>query len=331
MEYTTIPGTDMKVSRIALGTWAIGGWMWGGTDEQESIRTIHAALDKGISVIDTAPVYGFGRSEEIVGKAVREYGRRDQLFISTKATLEWQDGKVFRNSTPERINQEIEDSLRRLQTDYIDIYFVHWPDPLVPFEETAGAMKQLMDQGKIRAIGVSNYSPDQMESFRRAAPIHLSQPPYNLFERQIEEKEKEYCHDNNIALMTYGALCRGMLSGKMSKDREFTGDDLRQYDPKFQEERFDQYLAAAEALKQYAQDNHGKDLIPFAVRWILDQGVEIALWGGRRPDQMEPVQDVTGWSLTPRDKEAVENILQQTISDPVGPEFMAPPTREKKA
>ncbi len=330
MEYTQIPGTDMNVSRIALGTWAIGGWMWGGSDEKESIKTIHAALDEGITVIDTAPVYGFGRSEEIVGKAVQEYGGRDKLFISTKATLEWEDGKAFRNSTRDRILKEIDDSLRRLKTDYIDIYFVHWPDPLVPIEATAETMGELFNSGKIRSIGVSNYSPGQMKEFRKSAPLHLSQPPYNIFERQIEGEEKEYCHDHNIALMTYGALCRGMLSGKMSKDREFKGDDLRQYDPKFQGERFDQYLAATAKLEELAKDRFNKDLLPLAVRWVLDQGVEIALWGGRKPEQMKPVRQVVGWNLNGAAKKEIDKILEETIKDPVGPEFMAPPTRDKK-
>lgn len=331
MEFVTIPHTDISASRIALGTWAIGGWMWGGTDEAESVRTIHAALDSGVNLIDTAPVYGFGRSEAIVGRAVKEYGRRDQLIISTKVALEWQNGKVFRNSTPERIQKEINDSLERLQTDYIDIYYIHWPDPLVPFERTAETMKALFDAGKIRAIGVSNYSPEQMAAFGKAAPLHLCQPPYNLFERGIEENGiKDYCAKNQIALMSYGALCRGLLSGKMSRDRGFEGDDLRQFDPKFQGERFDQYLRAAEKLAGFAREHYGKKLLPLAVRWVLDQGVEIALWGGRRPDQMAPIDAVMGWHLDSEARQAVDRILQETITDPVGPEFMAPPSREEK-
>ena len=140
MEKIQIPDVKKDVSRICLGTWAIGGWMWGGTDEQESIKTIHQALDLGINMIDTAPVYGFGKSEEIVGKALQQYGRRENIILATKVGLEWKDGKVFRNSSPQRIMQEIDDSLKRLQTDYIDIYQIHWPDQSVPFEETAQAL-----------------------------------------------------------------------------------------------------------------------------------------------------------------------------------------------
>src|SRR5690242_8327772 len=157
MELASIPGTSLDVSRVALGTWAIGGWMWGGTDEAESIGTIQAAVEQGITLIDTAPAYGFGRSEEIVGRAIAEGRLRSRVLIATKAGLEWKDGKVFRNASRARILREVEDSLRRLRTDHIDICQVHWPDPLVDVEETADAMCSLFDQGKIGAIGVSNF------------------------------------------------------------------------------------------------------------------------------------------------------------------------------
>jgi hypothetical protein len=177
MEVATIPGTSLEVSRVAVGTWAIGGWMWGGSDEAESIATIRAAVEHGINMIDTAPVYGFGRSEEIIGKAIAEGDLRSRLVIATKVGLEWEDGKVARNASRMRIMREVEDSLRRLRTDHIDVYQVHWPDPLVTIEETAEAMRTLFEQGKIRAIGVSNFSVGQMERFRRVAPLHVVQPP----------------------------------------------------------------------------------------------------------------------------------------------------------
>src|ERR1700693_5103497 len=158
MELAEIPGTSIKVSRVALGTWAIGGWMWGGTDEAQSVSTIQAALDHGINLVDTAPVYGFGRSEEIVGKAIAEAKLRSVVVIATKAGLEGEGGKIFRNASRARILREVEDSLRRLRTDHIDVYQVHWPDPLITIEETADAMHMLFAQGKIRAIGVSNFS-----------------------------------------------------------------------------------------------------------------------------------------------------------------------------
>jgi len=256
MELADIPGTSLKVSRVALGTWAIGGWMWGGTDEAEAIRTIHEAVDRGITLIDTAPVYGFGHSEEIVGKALAEGGRRKRVTIATKVGLDWKDGQPFRNASRTRIHKEIEDSLRRLRTDVIDIYHVHWPDPNVPIEETAAAMADLQRAGKIRAIGVSNFSPAQMEAFRKVAPLHTAQPPYNLFERAIERDVLPYCREKNIVTLAYGALCRGLLSGRMTKQTRFAGDDLRMHDPKFQAPRFAQYLEAVERLDRFAQENY---------------------------------------------------------------------------
>jgi aryl-alcohol dehydrogenase-like predicted oxidoreductase len=326
MDLAGIPGTSLKVSRVAIGTWAIGGWMWGGTDEAESVATIRSAVDHGINIIDTAPAYGFGRSEEIVGKAIAEAKLRSRVVIATKTGLEWQNGKVFRNASRARIMQEVADSLHRLRTDYIDIYQVHWPDPLTPIEETADAMLTLLEQGRIRAIGVSNFSVAQMERFRRVAPLHVLQPPYNLFERGIEADLLPYCAKHRIAMLGYGALCRGLLSGRMRPDTAFDGDDLRRSDPKFREPRFAQYLAAVQRLDQLAQ-RFGKRVIHLAVRWMLDQGITTALWGARHPGQLQPVDEVTGWRLDASAKAEIDRILRETITDPVGPEFMAPPAR----
>jgi aryl-alcohol dehydrogenase-like predicted oxidoreductase len=326
-EFTEIPGTSLRVSRVALGTWAMGGWMWGGSDERESIATIQAAADQGINLIDTAPVYGFGVSEEFVGKAVADAGARSQTIIATKVGLEWRDGKVYRNASRGRIMREIEDSLRRLRTDYVDIYQVHWPDPLVPIEETAEAMRTLYVQGKIRAIGVSNFSVQQMRRFGRIAPLHVLQSPYNLFERGIEADVLPYCRGHDIATLGYGALCRGLLSGRMRSDTAFEGDDLRGFDPKFQPSRFEQYLAAVEQLDQLASHAFGRRVIQLAVRWMLDQGISVALWGARRPDQLQPTSGVAGWKLDAATLAEIDRILSATIADPVGPEFMAPLVR----
>ncbi len=327
METISIEGTSLTASRIALGTWAIGGWMWGGSDEQEAIRTIHAALDRGITTIDTAPAYGSGRAEEIVGKALAEGKRRDHAIIATKVGLEWRDGRVYRNSSPARIRQEIEDSLRRLRTDYIDLYQVHWPDPLVEIETTAAVLGNLLMEGKVRAIGVSNYSPAQMDAFRSVAPVHTTQPPYNLFERDIENDVLPYAQKAGIAVLAYGALCRGLLSGKITAATRFDGDDLRKVDPKFHGPRFGQYLSAVAALDRFARKQYGKGVLALAVRWILDQGGTIALWGARRPEQLAQIDETMGWSLDAVARQEIDGILQKTVRDPVGPEFMAPPAR----
>ncbi len=326
IETLSIEGIATPVSRIGLGTWAIGGWMWGGADDDRSVTTIRSALERGINLIDTAPVYGFGHSEEVVGKALE--GVRDQAVIATKVALDWSEGGPRRNSTPARIRQEIEDSLRRLRTDRIDLYQVHWPDPLVPIEETAAELEKLRQEGKILAIGVSNYSTEQMDRFRKAAPLASVQPPYNLFERAIEADVLPYARDNGLVVLGYGALCRGLLSGRMTSSTTFDGDDLRKSDPKFKSPRFEQYLAAVEALKALAHDRHGKSVLALAIRWVLDQGPTIALWGARRPDQLDGIDDAFGWSLSPQDLTDIDALLAEHITDPVGPEFMAPPSRK---
>ena len=331
VELAIIAGTSLTVSRIGLGTWAIGGWMWGGTDEDELIRTIHAAVEHGINLIDTAPAYGFGRSEEIVGRAIADRSMRSRVVIATKTGLEWKDGNVFRNASRDRILREATDSLRRLHTDYIDVYQVHWPDPLVPIEETAEAMQTLLDEGKIRAIGVSNFSVPQIERFRRVAKLHVVQPPYNLFERDVEDELLPYCRRSDLTTLTYGALCRGLLSGKLHADAHFQGDDLRLTDPKFHRPRYAQYLTAVRRLDEFAQDRYGKRVIHLAVRWLLDQGATAALWGARHPGQLQPIDEVFGWSLDAAAKTEIDGILRELITHPVGPEFMAPPPRTKPA
>src|SRR5574341_740619 len=324
MERVTIPGIPFSVSRIGLGTWAIGGWLWGGTDEPESIRTIEAALDLGVNLVDTAPVYGFGRSEEIVGKAVGAGSRRDKVAIATKCGLAWRDGKVHRDSSRARIRLEVEDSLRRLRTGWIDLYQVHWPDAAVPLEETAEELARLKEEGKIRAIGVSNFAPAQLERFAAHAPLATAQPPYNLFERGIERDVLPWCRDHGVATLAYGALCRGLLSGRMTEDTKFLGDDLRRWDPKFKEPRFGQYLAAARALREFADRELGRSLLELSVRWLLDQpGVSIALWGARRPDQLTEIPKVLElWRLSPEQLARIDALVDERVRDAVGPEFM---------
>ena len=327
METIQINSIAFPASRICLGTWAIGGWMWGGTDEENSINTILAALDQGINMIDTAPVYGFGVSEEIVGKALQKYGKREKVILATKVGLEWHNKDIKRNSSTQRIRKEIEDSLKRLQTDYLDIYQIHWPNPNTPISETAETMLSLVKEGKIRAIGVSNFSPAQMDEFRKTVDIQTSQPPYNLFEREMEKEVLPYNEKNHITTLAYGSLCRGLLTGKIKSDMQFKGDDLRKLDPKFQMPRFQEYLTAVKALDEFAQQNFGKTVMALAVRWVLDRGHTIALWGARNPQQLLPVNEAMNWKLDANAMQQIDRILQEHVKNPVGPEFMAPPEK----
>lgn len=326
METVRISGTDLEVSRIGLGTWAIGGAAWGGTDEQESIRTIHEAIDHGVTLLDTAPAYGQGRSEEIIGRALAEHPRGRDIVVATKVGLDWTTGGLKRNSRPERLRKELEDSLRRLRRDRIDVYQVHWPDPSVPFDETARVLDDFRRQGKLRAIGVSNFSPEQMDAFRKGGPLHTAQPPYNLFERDSEIDVLPYCRQHGITTFTYGAICRGLLSGRMSLETTFAKGEIRRIDPKFQPPRFAQYLAAVAGLDEFAQERLGRRVIHLALRWVLDQpGVGVALWGARHPGQLEPLKGALGWHLDEVELRHIDQIVLEHVKDPVGAEFMAPP------
>ena len=332
VEHASIPDVAIPSSRVGLGTWAMGGMQWGGTDDDESVRTIHAALDQGVSLIDTAYAYGFGHSEEVIGRALVEHGGRDRVVVATKGGLERIGNDLFRNSSRPQIFTEVDQSLRRLRTDYIDLYQIHWPDYVVPYEETAQALADLKQAGKIRAIGVSNYSIQAMERFRHLAPLASAQPPLNLFEQQALNEIIPWCRAHQIATLTYGALCRGLLTGSIDENTRFEGDDLRKTDPKFLPPRFAQYIEAVRRLTAFAHERYGKSTLALAVRWVLDQpGVSVALWGARHPKELEPLKDVMGWHLDFKALNQITAIVRETVHDPVGPEFMAPPERRHAA
>jgi aryl-alcohol dehydrogenase-like predicted oxidoreductase len=326
METTKIAGID--VSRIGLGTWAIGGLDWGAVPDEVAVATCLGAVERGINLIDTAPIYGHGRSEEIVGKAIRAHGRRDAFFIATKAGLEWGPAGVFANSTASRLRKELEESLRRLGTDYIDLYQIHWPDTLVSIAETAALLAEFQHEGKIRAMGVSNFNVAQMEAFRSVAPLASNQPPYNLFERQIDAGILPWCAANSVAVLTWSTLCRSLLGGRVKRGMSFDPKDIRSVDPKFQEPRFGQYMAAIDGLAALAKERYGKTVLELAARWVLDRpGISVALWGAHRPDQLDAVAGVMGWKLDAAAMVEIDRIVAAAITDPVGPEYLTPKVR----
>jgi aryl-alcohol dehydrogenase-like predicted oxidoreductase len=332
METTRIAGVE--VSRIGLGTWAIGGMEWGVVPDEVAISTCLSAVERGINLIDTAPIYGHGRSEEIVGKAIRAHGSREAFYIATKAGLAWNASGVFADSTASRLRKELDDSLRRLGTDYIDLYQVHWPDTRTPIAETAQLLAGFLREGKVRALGVSNFSVAQMEEFRAVAPLASNQPPYNLFERQIEcsphgEALLSWCKKSNVAILTYSSLCRSLLGGRVHRGMTFDRKDIRSVDPKFQEPRFSQYITAVERLTVFARERYGKTLPELAVRWVLDRpGVSVALWGAKRPDQLNATAGVLGWTLDSEAMAEIDRIVAESVTDPVGPEYLTPKVRE---
>jgi aryl-alcohol dehydrogenase-like predicted oxidoreductase len=332
IETTSIPDIPIPVSRLGLGTWAMGGWQWGGADDDESVRTIHVVLDRGINLIDTAPAYGFGHSEEVIGRALAQWGQRDRVVVATKCGLERRGDALYRNGTRRQILEDVELSLGRLRSDYIDLLFVHWPDPQTPYEETAEALRDLKQAGKIRAAAVSNYSIEAMERFRSVTPIASAQPPLNLFERQAETDILPWCRTHGVATLTYGALCRGLLSGAIGKGTEFSGDDLRKLDPKFLPPRFEQYLGAVGLLERYAHERYRTGVLALAIRWVLDTpGVSVALWGPRHPSELVPVDELMRFHLDDEARAYIDGVLAETIKDPIGPEFMAPPDRPTEA
>ena len=327
METTTVAG--VKVSRIGLGTWAIGGLEWGNVPDEAAIATILSAVDRGINFIDTAPIYGRGHAEEIIGRAMRAHGRRDAFFVATKAGLEWNERGVFANSTAPRLRQELEDSLRRLGTDFVDLYQLHWPDTLVPVAEVAGLFAQFQREGKVRAVGASNFSVAQMQEFRSFAPLASNQPPYNLFEREIDGSVLPWCETNGVTVLTYSSLCRSLLGGRVHRGMKFDEKDIRSVDPKFQEPRFSQYMTAVERLGEFARTRYDKSVVELAARWVLDRpGVSVALWGAKRPDQLDAIAGVVGWNLDAGAMAEIDRIVAESVADPVGPEYLTPKVRE---
>ncbi|HEY0840071.1 MAG TPA: aldo/keto reductase [Vulgatibacter sp.] len=327
MERRKLPGTEREVSAIGLGTWVAGGTMWGGSEPRVIDKTIEKALDLGIDLIDTAPVYGFGRAEELVGAALEARAARSRVFLATKCGLVWDDaGRIRRDSSPAAVRRDVEASLARLRTDRIDLLQVHWPDAATPIAATIEELERLREEGKLLFYGVSNFSADQLgEALAAGRPV-VDQVPYNLFEREIEERTLPACRDAGVGVFAYGAICRGLLSGKFRADTTFAEGDLRRVDPKFQPPRFAQYLAAVDRLRPVAYARN-KKLTQLAVRWILEQpGITAALWGARSPSQIEEAAGASGWRLSAGELEGIDRILREEVSAPVGPGFMAPPS-----
>ena len=286
--------SGVEASAVGLGTWAIGGWMWGGTDEAESISAIQASLDAGVTLIDTAPAYGLGRSEEIVGKAIA--GRRDKAVIATKCGLVWhtqkgnhffdQDGRpVHRYLGRDSIVHELEQSLRRLGTDYIDLYITHWQDPTTPVEETVAALEDLKQAGKIRAIGASNVNRAELDQYLATGALDAIQERFSMIDRGIEAELLPLTVKHGVSTLSYSSLALGLLSGTIGPDRVFSGDDQRRDNPRFSVANRQKAKDFAEAIRPVAE-RHGASIAQVVIAWTLAQpGVTFALCGARNPAQ----------------------------------------------
>ncbi|WP_449394402.1 aldo/keto reductase [Devosia riboflavina] len=289
-----IGASGIKASAIGLGTWAIGGWMWGGTEESESIAAIQASIDAGITLIDTAPAYGQGLAEELVGRAIK--GRRDKVVLATKCGLVWHttkghhffdyDGKpVHRYLGRDAIFYEVEQSLRRLGTDHIDHYITHWQDPTTPIAETMDALVELKRQGKIGSIGASNVSEADLKAYIATGSLDAIQEEYSMARRGIESTLLPLCRENNVSVLSYSSLSRGLLTGKVGPDREFLGDDQRRTDPHFSQSNREKVALLMADIALIAEA-HAATPSQLVIAWTIRQpGITFALCGARNVSQ----------------------------------------------
>ena len=301
MNLRQIGTSDIHATPIVFGAWAIGGWLWGGTDDAKAVEGIHAAIDAGINTIDTAPVYGFGHSEAVVGEAIR--GRRDEVLIFTKCGLRWEpaaEGQhhydtedaegnpitLMRNLTRDSILYECEQSLERLGIEQIDLLQCHWPDPSTPISETMGALTELLDQGLIRAIGVSNFTPEMLEECLRYGPVHCSQPKFSLLTRENYDDVIAWCAERDIATIVYSPLEQGMLTGKVTVDREFGEGDQRNDRPWFTEDNIRRVSAVIDEVMRPIAAAHDATVAQVTLAWtIAAPGITCALAGSRNAQQ----------------------------------------------
>jgi aryl-alcohol dehydrogenase-like predicted oxidoreductase len=297
MQYRKLGRSGIEISAVGFGAWAIGGWMWGGADESQAVAAIQAAIDQGITLVDTAPMYGYGRSEEIVGRAIQ--GRRDRVVLATKCGLVWdrEEGelffraddkgmtsgesgtKVYKLLRPESIRRELENSLRRLKTDHVDLYQTHWQESTTPIEDTAAALQQLKQQGKIRAIGVSNASLSQIQAY---GPIDSDQERFSMLDREVEANGVlDDCRRQEIAMLAYSPLSNGLLTGKIAPDRRFNDGDLRKNNPRFRPENVRRVNAMLETFQPIAE-RHRASLAQLVIAWTFSQpGLTCVLCGAR--------------------------------------------------
>jgi methylglyoxal reductase len=302
MKMRPLGASGIEASVVSFGAWAIGGWMWGGASEADAIRAIHAALDAGITLIDTAPIYGFGHSEEVVGKALAD--RRERAVIATKCGMVTNtklgmpkfrstglgsspyghiDVRILNH--PDSIREEVDLSLKRLQTDHIDLYQTHWQDATTPIDDTMDALLALKQAGKIRAIGVCNATVEQMRQYASRGPLDSDQERYSMLDRNLEAEQLPYCREHNVAVLAYSPLAMGMLTGKMGPEHRFGDGDLRGKQPRFSQENRAK-VAAMLAEMQPVAERHKLSLTQLVIAWTASQpGVTHVLCGARTPEQ----------------------------------------------
>lgn len=326
MRTRPLGSSGIQASVVAFGAWAVGGWRWGGSDDQQSIAAIRAALDAGITFIDTAPAYGFGHGEDVVGRAIQ--GRRDKVVIATKCGLAWNTTKgtlffvsdekgkneagqyrIQKTLDPDIVRKDLEGSLRRLRTDYIDLYLTHWQDVTIPIEDTMALLLDLKKQGKIRAIGACNAKVEEMERYRSKGPFDADQERYSMVDRSLEQAQLPWCRKNNVAVLAYSPLHHGLLSGKIAPDRQFKEGDLRRGHASFTPDNLKKTGVLLDKIKPIA-DARSLTISQTVVAWTLAQpGLTHALVGARTPAQAVENAKVGDVVLTADELNAISSAL----------------------
>ncbi|MFD5246579.1 aldo/keto reductase [Amycolatopsis sp. NPDC058340] len=313
MRTTTLGRSGLEVSRIAFGTWQLGG-DWGSFDEDTAIAAIRHARELGVNLFDTAQAYGFGKSEAMLGKALREELKRDRdnLVIATKGGIKPRSGRP-RDSRREWLTQGVEDSLRFLDVDHIDLYQIHWPDPDAPAEETAGILQEFVDAGKIRHVGVSNYDAAGLAAFGKTRPVETLQPPYHLFRRDIEADPLPYARENDIGVLVYSPLGSGLLTGSFTPETTFEKTDWRSRSSAFTGETFQRNLAVVGRLKEFAAGK-GISVSQLAIAWTLAQpGVHVAIVGARKAANIESSLAAADIDLTADELAEIDRLTADSV------------------
>jgi aryl-alcohol dehydrogenase-like predicted oxidoreductase len=329
MEIRKLGESDLEISAIAFGAWAIGGWMWGGSDTKDAIKAVETAINNSMTTIDTASVYGFGLSEELVGKAIA--GKRDKVQLLTKFGMAWgkkegefffaskdnagKDINIHRHASKKKVLQDCDDSLRRLKTDYIDLFQIHWPDPATPVSETMEALEILIQKGKIRAAGVCNYSSELLSEALKSINLASSQVPYSMVRRDIETDMVPYCMKKNIGILAYSPLQRGLLSGKIRLGHKFNEGDTRPDTPYYKEPNLTRILNFLEKIRPIAE-GHNATLSQLVLNWTIQQpGITCALAGARNPAQVMENKGAADFMLTHDEIKRINDYISEIQLD----------------
>jgi aryl-alcohol dehydrogenase-like predicted oxidoreductase len=315
LDTTTLGMTGLQVSPIAFGAWQLGG-EWGEVDAEQGVAAIHHARHLGVNLFDTAQGYGFGASERLLGSALRDDldHRRDEVVIATKGGLRMTADGLVRDSSPDWLRSGVEESLLALGADHIDLYQVHWPDPAVPFSETAGALEELVQEGKIGHVGVSNFDAGQMAEFASTRPVETLQPPYHLFRREIEADLLPYCRQHDIGVLVYGPLAHGLLTGALDEDTTFAPDDWRSGAPFFKGEEYRRNVHVVRELERFASEDLGVSVSRLAIAWALaNPAVQVAIVGARSPRHVEDSIAAAQLCLSQDELEQIDRIVASAV------------------